>query len=628
MATNAQVSIQPKCILCGQNNTIYYCYECKKALCKPCRTNKHDCIAANKKHIVTDLKCVDLTSLKNIPNCKEHNTDFSLYCTSCKVLICQECVTTTHSGHTFSTMKERAKLMKKEAEVHVVKMKDELAKSSTIINEIENNHLPEIENQVKYAVKEIKLAITEVNQVINSKSDMKITDIEGFQYSEEERLKIDLANRKHIHNRCLEVKSSFEKIIEEKHALTFLTAYTNMKGKIVDFEDIDQGPNECKPPPHFDRNLFVEDLIDGITSQFEKSDSSQIKTYHIYKDQIPRLIKENERLKLSEKQSKEILEQIDKEMKSLKDTTKILITNTESLHDLLSDMENKLKLSEQQSKQLLEQKEKELKTLEDTNEEMTKENETLHGLLNDIEIQLRLSEKQSEDVLERKDKEIKRLEDTYKVMKVKKESLQDQLSDIQSKLKLSENQYKDVLEEKEIELKRLEDRHVVMKAEKKSLQDLLNDIKSKFQISETESKEKERNRLEDNQNLLEAEKQSLQDLLNKSDNKFELSEKQFKQILEENGKEIKRLQDTHIVMKAEKRSLQDLLNDIKSQLEKEKLKSKEWVKLSEIHSKEILEKKERQFKRLEAEKESLQYIVNDLNSQLEKEKHKQQGRKK
>lgn len=171
MATNAQVSIQPKCILCGQNNTIYYCYECKKALCKPCRTNKHDCIAANKKHIVTDLKCVDLTSLKNIPNCKEHNTDFSLYCTSCKVLICQECVTTTHSGDTFSTMKERAKLMKTEAEVHVVKMKDELAKSSTIINEIENNHLPEIENQAKDVVKEIKLAITGVNQVINSKSD-------------------------------------------------------------------------------------------------------------------------------------------------------------------------------------------------------------------------------------------------------------------------------------------------------------------------------------------------------------------------------------------------------------------------------------------------------------------------
>ncbi|CAG2190168.1 unnamed protein product [Mytilus edulis] len=275
----------------------------------------------------------------------------------------------------------------------------------------------------------------------------------------------------------------------------------------------------------------VSKMIWGGKNMPVGCDSAQIKTYHFYKDQIPRLIKRK----------------------------------------------REVEAFEQQSKQLLEQKEKELKTLEDTNEEMTKENETLHGLLDDIERQ--------------KDKEIKRLEDTHKVMKVEKESLQDQLSDIQSRLKLSGNKYKDVLEEKEIELKRLEDRHVVMKAEKKSLQDLLNDTKAK------------------------AEKQSLQDLLNKSDNKFKLSEKQFKQILEENGKEIKRLQDTHIVMKAEKRSLQDLLNDIKSQLEKEKLKSKEWVKLSEIHSKEILEKKERQFKRLEAEKESLQYIVNDLNPQ-------------
>ncbi|XP_076071197.1 uncharacterized protein LOC143042661 isoform X2 [Mytilus galloprovincialis] len=580
---NAQVSIQPKCDLCDHvNDGIYCCYECGKVLCRPCRTTHDNIGAATKDHNVTDLKYVDLISFKNIPNCKEHNTDFSLYCTSCNVLICQECVTTTHSGDTFSTLKERSILMKKEAEVHFVKMKDKLAKSSTIISEIENNHLPEIENQAKCVLEEIKLAMSEIHQVINSKSDLKKTVIEDFEYDEKEQLKIDLANRKHIHNRCSEVKYSFEKLVKEKHALTFLTAYKNLKGKIVDFEDIDQRPIECKRPPHFDRKVFVEDLIDGITSQFEKSDSAQIKTYHFYKDQIPRLIKENERLKLSEKQSKDILKQIDEEMKSLKDTTKILIKNTESLHHLLSDMENKLKLSEQQSKQLLEQKEKELKTLEDTNEEMTKENETLHGLLDDIERQLKLSEKQSEDVLERKDKEIKRLEDTHKVMKIEKESLQDQLSDIQSR----------------------------------------------FKISETESKEKERNKLEDNQNLLEAEKQSLQDLLKKSDNKFKLSEKQFKEILEENGKELKRLQDAHIVMKAEKRSLQDLLNDIKSQLEKEKLKSKEWVKLSEIHSKEILEKKERQFKRLETEKESLQYIVNDLNSQLEKEKNKQQGRKK
>ncbi|CAC5404541.1 unnamed protein product [Mytilus coruscus] len=525
-------------------------------------------------------------------------------------MICQECVTSTHSGDKISTFEETAVMMRKEAAVHVVKMKEELEKSKTVISEIEKTHLPEIENQSKCVLEQIKLAISEIHQVINSKSDLKKTDVDDFKYLEEEQLKIDLVNRKHVYNRCSEVYSSFEQLLNEKHALTFVSGYTNLKGKIVDFEDIDPGPIECKQPPLFDKNLFVEDLIDAITTHFEKSDSAQIKTYHIYKDQIPRLIKENERLKLSEKQSKEILEQIDEEMKSLKDTTKILITNTESLHDLLK------------------KKEKELKTLEDTNQVMTAENETLHDLLNDIERQLRLSEKQSEDVLERKEKELKRLKDTHKVMKVEKESLQDQLSDIQNNLRLSEKESQDILVEKNRELKRLKDTNKVVKAEKESLQDLLNDIKSQFKISETESKEKERNRLEDTQNLLEAEKQSLQDLLKNSDNKLKLSEKQFKQILEENGKELKRLQYTQIMMKAEKESLQDTLNDIKKQLEKEKLKSKEWVKLTKIHCKEILEKKEKQFKRLEAEKESLHYIVNDLNSQLEKEKHKQQGRKK
>lgn len=47
----------------------------------------------------------------------------------------------------------------------------------------------------------------------------------------------------------------------------------------------------------------------------------------------------------------------------------------------------RLKLSEQQSKQLLEKKEHDLKTLVDKNKVLTTEHETLKDLLNDIERQ-------------------------------------------------------------------------------------------------------------------------------------------------------------------------------------------------------------------------------------------------
>ncbi|CAC5404539.1 unnamed protein product [Mytilus coruscus] len=198
--------------------------------------------------------------------------------------------------------------------------------------------------------------------------------------------------------------------------------------------------NDTLDGSDYDKKLQTEQrhrlLVKALTNEPDQHiastniDSAQLETHHINTDQILKLIKEYERLKVSEKQPKEIMEQIDEEMKSLKDTTKILITNTESLHDLLSEMENKL----------------------------------------------RCFEKQSEKVLEKKEKELKRLEDTHKVMKIEQESLKDQLSDIQRKFEISETESKESSEKKRKERKDTQD---IIEAEKESLQDMLHKSNNK-----------------------------------------------------------------------------------------------------------------------------------------------------
>ncbi|CAC5403601.1 unnamed protein product [Mytilus coruscus] len=264
-----------KCSLCGVNNGIYFCYECRKALCRSCRT-PHDNIPASKNHTVTDLKSVDRTAFQNLSNCTVHNTNFSLYCTQCKSMICGECViTTTHRGHEFSSIDQVADQMRRKAKIQYVEMKDKLAKSSMIISKIEKKHLPEIKKQAKYTSDEIKLAIQEVHQVIDSKGDVKITEVEDFECLETDKLKVDLANRTQAHFRCSSLFSTLEQLLNEKHAISFLNAYMNLKGDLKDFQDIEFGEITDKRPPHFDKKLFMEDLIQTLTD-LKKSMVSEI----------------------------------------------------------------------------------------------------------------------------------------------------------------------------------------------------------------------------------------------------------------------------------------------------------------------------------------------------------------
>ncbi|XP_063414872.1 E3 ubiquitin-protein ligase TRIM33-like [Mytilus trossulus] len=263
-----------KCSLCSVNNGIYFCYECRKALCKPCKI-PHDNIPASKNHTVKDLKCVDLTAFQNISNCKAHNTDFSFYCTQCKVMICGKCVTTIHKGHEFSDIDQIAGEVRGEAGRQLVKMKDKLAKSSMIIEKIKKNHLPEIKNEAKCISKEIKLSIKEVHQIIDSKGDVKITEVEDFETLETDQLRMDLANRQHAHYRFSSLHSTLEQLINEHHAFTFLNAYENLKGDFKELQDMELGSIEVIRPPQFDKQLFMKELIQTLIIKFNISMESE-----------------------------------------------------------------------------------------------------------------------------------------------------------------------------------------------------------------------------------------------------------------------------------------------------------------------------------------------------------------
>ncbi|VDI57728.1 Hypothetical predicted protein [Mytilus galloprovincialis] len=277
-----------KCSLCGVNNGIYFCYECRKALCRSCRT-PHDNIPASKNHTVTDLKSVDRTAFQNLSNCTVHNIDFTLYCTQCKVTICGKCVT-KHNRHDISHIDQIVDEMRKEAEIQVEKMGEKLSKSSMIMSRVEKENLPEIENQAKFISNEIEVARKDIHHVINSIADVKITEIEDFKTLEKDQLKLNLAKRKQIHFRCSNLHSSLQQLLNEKHAITFLNAYQNLKGDFMEFQDVELGSIEVKQQPHFDKTLFIEDITQTLnTTQLQKRTSTKSPKHDTIKESKTKL---------------------------------------------------------------------------------------------------------------------------------------------------------------------------------------------------------------------------------------------------------------------------------------------------------------------------------------------------
>ena len=74
----AQTASVTKCINCP-NNGIYFCYDCKSAMCSQCRET-HDRFPALSSHSVTDLKSVDRFAFTTTSQCTLHKQPFSLYC--------------------------------------------------------------------------------------------------------------------------------------------------------------------------------------------------------------------------------------------------------------------------------------------------------------------------------------------------------------------------------------------------------------------------------------------------------------------------------------------------------------------------------------------------------------------
>ncbi|CAC5404522.1 unnamed protein product [Mytilus coruscus] len=251
-----------KCSLCDTNNGMYFCYECKSALCGPCRKT-HDKIPATQNHSITDLTRVDRSSFSSVSSCPTHKQEFSLYCTTCKILICSKCVATKHKGHDFSEIETVVEDLRNSVKQQVTEMKVKLQTLSSFIDEIRSLTLRAVGEDAQKLRSKIDSAVMNVQKVLDQKKEIKISEVNDFENLEKQEIQNAVESKERILASSTAICASLEKILAEEHGVTFLNGYKALK---LEYDERDDGLKELNPYSFKELNqtAFYKDVIKAI----------------------------------------------------------------------------------------------------------------------------------------------------------------------------------------------------------------------------------------------------------------------------------------------------------------------------------------------------------------------------
>ncbi|CAG2195849.1 HMCN [Mytilus edulis] len=263
-----------KCSLCETNNGMYFCYECKSALCGPCRKT-HDKIPATQNHSITDLNRVDRSMFSSVSSCNTHKQEFSLYCTTCNILICSKCVATKHKGHDFSEIEPVVGDMRNSLKKQIKKRDEKLRKLSSVVDNIRSVRLKALREDAQQIRSKVHLAIQDIQNVIEKQKEIKITEIDDFEKFEKQELETALATKERVLNSFKILQTSLGKILDEEHGTTFLTSYKTMKS---DFDEVDDGLQEINnyQIPSVSTKSVRKDVTMAVIQHFKKSINTRL----------------------------------------------------------------------------------------------------------------------------------------------------------------------------------------------------------------------------------------------------------------------------------------------------------------------------------------------------------------
>ena len=126
------------CDVCSENEAVKYCVECSFNYCSTCLV-PHSRIPTSSKHQL--LSEMSRSYRKNfISSCDEHSKLITLFCKSCKVVLCDHCLALNHKDHRTESIASRLDSVRQNIEKN-------LNKNNEIVNNV-NISLQEVQEKI------------------------------------------------------------------------------------------------------------------------------------------------------------------------------------------------------------------------------------------------------------------------------------------------------------------------------------------------------------------------------------------------------------------------------------------------------------------------------------------------
>ncbi|CAC5423532.1 unnamed protein product [Mytilus coruscus] len=252
-----QVTVS-KCDICKEDIAKLFCYECHQFLCQSCKSF-HEKFPSTKRHSVTDLHNIDRSTLIHKLVCEHHNIEFAFFCRNCECLICAQCVTSVHMGHSNTDISEVAATARGDVKKRLEKIKDSIKHLSDLIEDFKTTKQANLQTGTDKFTKEVN----EVSQDL-------IKIIESVTVVEKQQLLYNVAKLEKAYSEYSSIHERYEQILRDKHDVTF---FLNQKFLAEEFELLDdisppEEPTDMKP---LKTDGYDNSVIEQVESEYNLS---------------------------------------------------------------------------------------------------------------------------------------------------------------------------------------------------------------------------------------------------------------------------------------------------------------------------------------------------------------------
>lgn len=261
-----------KCDFCEDHNnrtSSFYCEECEKFLCSQCKSKIHDRVPTFQDHCVVDINQAGNIVFRKKPVCLSHKKEFLYYCNKCDCLVCKECMTSSHNGHTTDTIKTIVDGYRKNVDKIHENLKAKVQIVQKALDTIKKKQFHQIQSDYDSYVERVDKTSRELYSIVDHIKSMNITAAFEFQQIE----KADLDRTRVFFQRHYDEASStllqFENLLHESHDVKFFSEWKRLNSDVQYMCEADLTLQNLRKVKHFSEDNVIKAVIEEIEKRFK-----------------------------------------------------------------------------------------------------------------------------------------------------------------------------------------------------------------------------------------------------------------------------------------------------------------------------------------------------------------------